>query len=52
MRDGLGSHTSLFINETLSIVNPYYVRRPMFGQVATMHGAFDAAIEDLCRLGS
>jgi hypothetical protein len=52
MRDGLGSHTSLFINETLSMVNPYYVRRPVQGLGAMGHGAIDAAIEDLCRLGN
>ncbi|MGD0911658.1 MAG: hypothetical protein ABR928_07175, partial [Terracidiphilus sp.] len=52
MRDGLESHASLFVNETLSMVNPYYVRRPLFAQGNLTITNLDSAIEDLCRLGS
>jgi len=52
MRDGLESHTSLFVNETLSMVNPYYVRRPLFAHGNLTITNLDSAIEDLCRLGS
>ncbi len=51
MRDGLESHTSLFVNETLSMVNPYYVRRPLFAHGNLTITNLDSAIEDLCRLG-
>jgi MEDS: MEthanogen/methylotroph, DcmR Sensory domain len=52
MRDGLESHTTLFVNETLSMVNPYYVRRPLFTHGNLTISTLDSAIEDLCRLGS
>jgi hypothetical protein len=52
MRDGLESHASLFVNETLSMVNPYYVRRPLFAHGNMTITTLDSAIEDLCRLGS
>lgn len=52
MRDGLESHTSLFVNETLSMVNPYYVRRPLFTHGTMTITTLDSAIEDLCKLGS
>jgi hypothetical protein len=51
MREGLESHTSLFVNETLSMVNPYYVRRPLFAHGNLTITNLDSAIEDLCRLG-
>ena len=52
MRDGLESHTAVFVNETLSMVNPYYVRRPLFTNGNLTITNLDSAIEDLCRLGS
>ncbi len=52
MRDGLESHTALFVNETLSMVNPYYVQRPLFAHGNLTVTTLDSAIEDLCRLGS
>ena len=52
MRDGLESHTALYVNETLSMVNPYYVRRPLFAHGNLTVTNLDSAIEDLCRLGS
>jgi MEDS: MEthanogen/methylotroph, DcmR Sensory domain len=52
MRDGLESHTSIFVNETLSMVNPYYVRRPLFTHGTMTITTLDSAIEDLCKLSS
>jgi hypothetical protein len=52
MREGLESHTSLFVNETLSMVNPYYVQRPLITHGSMTITTLDSAIEDLCRLGS
>lgn len=52
MRDGLEAHTAIFVNETLSMVNPYYVKRPLFTHGAMTITTLDSAIEDLCRLGS
>lgn len=52
MRDGLESHTALFVNETLSMVNPYYVRRPLFTHGTMTITTLDSAIEDLCRFGN
>jgi hypothetical protein len=52
MRNGLESHTCLFVNETLSMVNPYYVRRPLLAHGAMTTTTLDSAIEDLCKLGS
>lgn len=52
VRQGLESHTGLFLNETLSIVNPHYGPRPLFTHGDLRITALDSAIEDLCRLGS
>jgi hypothetical protein len=52
MRDGLESHSSLFVNETLSMLNPYYRRRSLYKHKGMTITTLDSAIEDLCRLGS
>ena len=52
MRDGLGSHAGLFINETLSLVNPFYARQPWPFHEALPTVTLDRAIEGLCRMGS
>jgi hypothetical protein len=52
MREGLESHAAIFVNETLSMVNPYYVRRPLSTHGSLTITTLDSAIDDLCRLGS
>jgi hypothetical protein len=52
MRHGLETHPSVFINETLSKMNPHYARRPLFTHGDVTIKGLDAAIEDLFRLGS
>ena len=48
LRHGLLTHPSLYINETLSRVNPHYVERKLFPVQLTNSTALDRAIRDLC----
>ena len=51
LRTGLVSHKSLFINETLSLVNPYYVEKDTFTD-AVRGLELDSAALRLCQSGS
>ena len=48
MRHGLLTHPSLYLNETLSRVNPYYVERDSFAAHAYKDTALDKTLRDLC----
>jgi hypothetical protein len=48
LRHGLLTHPSLYINETLSRINPYYVERESFTAHAYNTPALDRAISNLC----
>ena len=50
LRHGLLTHPSLYINETLSRVNPHYVERKLFPVQLTNSTALDRAIRDLCKV--
>lgn len=48
LRQGLLAHPSLYINETLSRLNPYYVARDSFTPQSYNNPAIDKTIQDLC----
>jgi hypothetical protein len=48
LRHGLLTHPSLYINETLSRINPHYVERESFTAHAYNNPALDRAISNLC----
>ena len=48
LRDGLVAHSSLYINQTLSRLNPHYVKRESFTAQPINHTALDKAVRDLC----
>jgi len=50
LRQGLVTHSSLYLNATLSRLNPYYVKRECFPAQPLNAPALDAAIRDLCRM--
>jgi hypothetical protein len=50
MRQGLAAHTSLFVNETLSLLNPQYIRAESFTNAnAANHAHLDQIIDRLCQ---
>lgn len=49
MRHGLVVHPSIFINETLSLINPHYLSRESFSVNAAEDPGVDSAIVRLCR---
>ena len=49
LREGLLTHRSLFINETLSRFNPYFVEREAFTAHSSDRTALDKMISDLCK---
>jgi hypothetical protein len=49
MQDGIVSHSSIFVNETLSRVNPHYVRSESFaGRMQPVRPELDALLSLLC----
>lgn len=50
LRQGLATHPSLYINATLSKLNPHYVKPEAFTPEACNTPALDAAIWDLCKM--
>ncbi len=48
LRQGLLTHPSLYINETLSRLNPHYVKRESFTAQSYNNPALDKMIRDLC----
>lgn len=50
LRQGLVTHSSLYLNETLSRLNPYYLKRDSFTTQTCNPAALDAAIRDLCQM--
>lgn len=49
-RQGLATHPSLYINATLSKLNPYYVKREAFTPEACNTPALDEVIRELCKM--
>ena len=47
MRQGLLSHTSIFVNETLSLVNPQYVDHEKFSREAAEDPCLDSFVNEL-----
>ncbi|HEY1498415.1 MAG TPA: MEDS domain-containing protein [Acidobacteriaceae bacterium] len=52
MRQGLLVHPTLFVSETLSLLNVHYVGPDAFRQGAGRNAELDAMIGQLCRTGS
>jgi hypothetical protein len=48
LRQGLLTHPSLYLNETLSRLNPHYVEREAFTAQSSSNAALDKTIRDLC----
>jgi hypothetical protein len=48
MRHGLVAHPSIFFNETLSMVNPHYVRLERFSSAEAQNAELDSVIGRLC----
>lgn len=48
VRHGLLAHPTLFINETLQILNPHYVHAHAYTPTAEQNPALDSMIESLC----
>lgn len=51
-RQGLVVHPAIFINETLSLINPHYVRRNSFLHHVPPHPDLDSAVMRLCKAGT
>lgn len=51
VRQGLVGHPSIFVNETLSRLNPHYLRPEIFTPAAAKNPQLDAAIRRLCDPG-
>jgi len=49
LRKGLTAHPSLFLNETLTLVNPYYVRPEAFTHESTANPEIASTLGRLCR---
>jgi hypothetical protein len=49
LRQGLLTHQSVFINETLSRINPHYVERESYTSQSSNNAALDDMIECLCK---
>jgi hypothetical protein len=52
MRHGLAMHPSIFVNETLSRLNPDYMRSDCFTAVMANNPELESALTQLCRLHS
>jgi hypothetical protein len=46
---GLVTHPSLFVNQTLSALNPHYVPRNAFTRKAACRAETDSAVQRLCQ---
>lgn len=51
-RQGLVVHSAIFINETLSLINPHYLHRNSFSHDVSRNPHLDSAIVRLCRSGT
>jgi hypothetical protein len=51
MRQGLLGHQSIFVSETLSLLNPYYVLPEAFTLGAAENTELDSAVSHLCKQG-
>lgn len=52
LRKGLLSHSQLFVNQTLTMVNPHYLQNPSFADAEAASSQLDHALDDLLRLES
>ena len=52
MRQGLAAHRSLFVNQTLSLMNPHYTRPESLLETVLRNRELDAAVRHLCEQGN
>ena len=52
MRQGLATHHSLFVNETLSRINPHFIPPDLFNEESASGPEFDSALDEVCRYDS
>ena len=50
MQQGVAMHPSIFLNETLSRINPNYLRNESFASVIKENPALQLAVTQLCRM--
>jgi hypothetical protein len=48
LRHGLLTHPSMFVNETLSLINPHYLSPDLFNDQAAMNPELEFVIDGLC----
>ena len=48
LRQGLLTHPSIFVSETLSRINPHYVRRNSFTEQTALNPELESMINRLC----
>jgi hypothetical protein len=49
MRKGLLAHKTLFVNETLSILNPHYLESRLSAEQAAANSDLDRVIDKICQ---
>jgi hypothetical protein len=49
-RQGLSAHQAIFLNETLTRINPHYVAATVANLRATSHSVLDRMVKELCQL--
>jgi hypothetical protein len=52
LRHGFLAHPSIFVNETLSVLNPHYLSAESFTEAAALNPELDSAIRHLCHPNS
>ena len=50
VRHGVLMHPSIFVNETLSRLNPHYMRNDSFASALKNNPALESAVTQLCRM--
>jgi MEDS: MEthanogen/methylotroph, DcmR Sensory domain len=49
LRQGLVTHPAIFLNETLAMVNPRYVREELFTEHTVLNPKLESMVSDLCK---
>jgi MEDS: MEthanogen/methylotroph, DcmR Sensory domain len=48
LREGLSVHRLIFVNETLSLINPHYMESRKHAEQAAANPGLDHAVQDIC----
>jgi len=49
LRQGLVTHPAIFVNETLSMINPHYVREEFFTEQTVLNPKLESMVSHLCK---